>query len=193
MTLSHATLNFARESQARAAAVELTSQTLTVIERQSRIVEEAPPLPYTTLDLLEDAALRLGWSARKTMAEAQSLFEAGRITYPRTDSMQVAAEAVEAVREVISRLYGSKALSPDPNRKSRMVVWRLGKQTDISPETAEAHEAIRPTDPGCQPEELQDLEKDCVELYRLIWERFLASQMRPARYQMVEVTLRRSP
>ncbi len=207
-----AVLGFTDAKQAQAAASGLQDQTLVVADKQSRVVEDAAPLPYTTLDLLEDAALFWGWGGRKTMAEAQTLFEQGTITYPRTDSTHAAPEAIEAARVVIVELYGEKALAkPESGLRSRLRPFdRLprrerglrrtppfgngeprenkGKQEF----TEEAHEAVRPTDPAFQPEEMENLERDAVELYRLIWQRFLASQMRPARYQIVEVTFRRS-
>ena len=193
MTSVSVSLEFEGATQAQDAADGLREQTLVVTDKQTSVIEEAPPLPYTTLDMLEDAALLLGWGGRKTMAEAQTLFEQGRITYPRTDAADTAPEAVEAVRDVIIRLYGSDAL-PDADRTP----WRGWaaklRSRDVDPEKAgdpdqgEAHEAIRPTDPACQPDELSAVDRETHKLYRLIWQRFLASQMRPARYQVIEAT-----
>ena len=188
----HTTLEYSDAAQAQAAANALCAQSLVVVAHHSRVVAEAPPSPYTTLDLLEDVALRWGWSARKTMAAAQTLFEAGLITYPRTDSAQVASEALKAGREVVAKLYGRQALSPIPASPSRMATWlkrewKKANQEDAT-EIAEAHEAIRPTDPASLPDDLPDLENEALALYRLIWQRFLGSQMRPVRYQILEVT-----
>lgn len=145
----------------------------TVIERQERIEEEAPPLPYTTADLLEDAALRLGWTAEQTMRAAQSLFEQGLITYPRTDSARVAPEASQAARQVIAERYGSDA-------------WRNISLSDGGGQ--DAHEALRPADPRRAPDGLNVSPQEQA-LYRLIWGRFLAAHMRPARLKVVTVTL----
>jgi DNA topoisomerase-1 len=158
------------ETQARALAEQQAGE-WQVVEREERIEEDAPPLPYTTADLLEDAALKLGWSAEKTMQTAQTLFEQGWITYPRTDSVQVAAEAVQAARQVVAERYGAEM---------------LGKSFPQA-ETDGAHEAIRPADVRRSPEEVQTAEGQL--LYRLIWSRFLAAQMRPARIQVVTLTL----
>jgi DNA topoisomerase-1 len=145
-----------------------------VVEREERIEEDAPPLPYTTADLLEDAALKLGWSAEKTMQTAQALFEGGWITYPRTDSTRVAEEAVQAARQAVAERYGAEM---------------LGKSFPQA-ETDGAHEAIRPADVRRSPEEVQMAEGQL--LYRLIWSRFLAGHMRPARIQVVTLTLEKT-
>jgi len=158
------------EAQALALAAEQSGE-WRVVEREEHIEDEAPPLPYTTADLLEDAALKLGWSAEKTMHTAQVLFEQGWITYPRTDSVHVAVEAVQAARQVVSERYGVDALGN---------VFPGG-------ETDGAHEAIRPANVRRSPEEVDTAEGQL--LYRLIWSRFLATQMRPARMKIVTVTL----
>lgn len=161
------------EEEARRLA-EMYAGEWTVVEREERIEEEAPPLPYTTADLLEDAALRLGWTAERTMAAAQSLYERGLITYPRTDSPRVSAEASEQARGVIAERYGAEA-------------WG-----NLSLSTAgggqDAHEAIRPTDPRRVLDGL-DIPPQEQELYQLIWQRFMAAHMRPARLKAVTVTL----
>lgn len=145
----------------------------TVAAREERIEDEAPPLPYTTADLLEDAALRLGWTAEQTMAAAQSLFEQGLITYPRTDSPRVAPEARQAARQVIAERYGAEA-------------W--GNFSPAEGGGQDAHEAIRPSDPRLAPDGLSVPPQEQA-LYRLIWGRFLAAHMRPARVKVVTVIL----
>jgi DNA topoisomerase-1 len=162
------------EEQTARALAEQQAGEWQVVEREERIEEDAPPLPYTTADLLEDAALKLGWSAEKTMQTAQALFEQGWITYPRTDSVQVTAEAVQAARRVVAERYGEEMLG-----KSFPQVEMDG-----------AHEAIRPADVRRSPEEVQMAEGQL--LYRLIWSRFLAAQMRPARIQVVTLTLEKT-
>jgi len=159
------------EEQTARALAEQQAGEWQVVEREERIEEDAPPLPYTTADLLEDAALKLGWSAEKTMQTAQALFEAGWITYPRTDSTRVAEEAVQAARRAVAERYGTEM---------------LGKSFPQA-ETDGAHEAIRPSDPLRGPETVSGAVEQL--LYRLIWSRFLAAHMRPARIQVVTLTL----
>lgn len=153
--------------------------TLRVLSKETRtLFEEAPPA-YITLTLLEDAAGKYGWSAEHSMAVAQTLFENGLITYPRSDSIHLAPEAVESARQIIRERHGITALKPISLQ-----------ERFLSPEDAGgAHEAIRPTDPSLLPEEQAGLLPDQAELYRLIWQRFIASQMRSALYQVVEVEL----
>ena len=155
--------------------------TMRVLSKHTRTVEEAAPPPYITLTLLEDAAEKFGWSGERSMARAQSLFEQGFITYPRSDSTHVAQEAVEIAGQIIRAKYGITALN----------LLSLGAQIlGVSSEKAGgAHEAIRPTDPRQLPEEVAGLLSDQAQLYRLIWQRFIASQMRPARYQVIKVEM----
>jgi DNA topoisomerase-1 len=141
-----------------------------IVERVEQIEEELAPPPYTTAALLEDAALRLGWNAERTMAVAQRLFEDGHITYPRTDSVYIAPEAAHEIRRIIEREYGA-------------VLGKIFPQS----ENAGAHEAIRPSEIGRTPEEVADPEGQL--LYRLIRQRTLAAYMRPARLRVVTVTL----
>jgi len=134
-----------------------------------------PPAPFTTSTLQQEAANRLGLSARQTMRVAQALYEGvelagehvGLITYMRTDSTRVAPEAQAAAREVIAERFGESYLPPAP----RQYASRRGAQ--------EAHEAIRPTSPARTPEAVATMLTDeaQVKLYRLIWSRFMASQM----------------
>lgn len=145
----------------------------TVVEREERIEEEAPPPPYTTAELLADAVARLGWTAAQTITAAQSLFEQGYITYPRTDSTWVAPEARADARRIILEQYGENALG------------NLSLGADHS---ADAHEAIRPSQAARLPDAL-DVSPQEQALYRLIWLRFLAAHMRPARLQVVSITL----
>ena len=172
-------LNFKSLTEAERAAQSLV--VLRVLSKNTRTVEEAAPSPYTTLTLLEDTAEKFGWSGERSMAIAQSLFEHGLITYPRSDSTHVAQEAVEIVRQVIREEHGVTALN----------FFNLGSQLlGVSAESSSgAHEAIRPTDPKQPPDEIAGLLSDQAQLYGLIRQRFIASQMRPARYQLIEVEL----
>ncbi len=153
-----------------------------------KVVDQArrPQAPYTTSTLQQDAANRLGMSARRTMRVAQALYEGldlgaeghvGLITYMRTDSTRVAAEAQTAARGYIAKAHGDSYVPEAP----RQFQSRAGAQ--------EAHEAIRPTAPSRTPEEVAKLLQDDeqVRLYRLIWNRFMASQMADMRLRITTV------
>lgn len=122
------------------------------------------PAPFTTSTLQQSANQRLGFSVKRTMTVAQRLYEAGYITYMRTDSVNLSQEALDAAREIISNEYGPKYLPEKPN-------YYQSKES-----AQEAHEAIRPSHP-----ELKNLpstvERDAQRLYQLIYERYLACQM----------------
>jgi DNA topoisomerase-1 len=204
---------FEDEAAAQETAARLGQAPLTVTERTEKIVEEPPPPPYTTASLLEDATERLGWESEKVMRVAQALFEGielagqpvGLITYPRTDATRLAPEAVAEARAVIVRLHGREALPPArlvqlaaPGAPGstprggwgRLLAW-LGRKPAEAPavQAQEAHEAIRPTSAERLPDSLTGaLEADALALYRLIWQRLIASQMRPARYREIRVT-----
>lgn len=151
---------------------------LSKITRQERKRHAVPP--FTTSKLQQEAARKLGFSAKKTMLLAQQLYEGveigdsglvGLITYMRTDSVRVADSALQAVREHIAEKYGAETLPDGPNFFKN----KRGSQ--------DAHEAIRPTSTEYAPESVKDfLDKDQFKLYDLIWKRFVASQMRPAVY-----------
>jgi DNA topoisomerase-1 len=145
-----------------------------VIGREEQIEDNPPPAPYTTAELLEEAAVRLGWNASQTMGAAQRLYESGYITYPRTDSQRVSSSASEKARQVIVARYGVAA---------------LGKSFPyLSGNGQDAHEAIRPSDPTRDPDSLAVPPQEQA-LYRLIYQRFLAAHMRPARIKVVSLTL----
>lgn len=129
-----------------------------------------PLPPFTTSSLQQAAAKGLGLSPEKTMQLAQTLYEQGLITYHRTDGVMVAPEVQTAAREIILRDYGDAYLPPTPPTYK---VKAANAQ--------EAHEAIRPTDVSRLPE---DKDGDGAKLYALIWRRFIASQMNPARYTL---------
>lgn len=134
-----------------------------------------PPPPFITSTLQQDAARRLGFSSKKTMFIAQRLYEHGLITYMRTDSVNLSRESIAVAQEWLEKEFGKEYSSPRQyESKSRLA--------------QEAHEAIRPTDVGQKPENLTD-ETD-KKLYRLIWQRFLASQMSPARVAATLVDVR---
>ena len=120
------------------------------------------------------------WSGERSMATAQSLFEQGLITYPRSNSIHISPEARNLARQIIRERHGFTAL-----KDFSLGVGLL--RTPTSP--AGAHEAIRPADPMQLPEHQAGLLPDQATLYKLIWERFIASQMQAARYQVIQVEL----
>ncbi|MFQ5703376.1 MAG: type I DNA topoisomerase [Gemmatimonadales bacterium] len=144
--------------------------------------KKRPAPPFITSTLQQEAAKRLGFSAKRTMACAQQLYEGielgaegavGLITYMRTDSVRVGSSAIDQVRSFIARKYDKKYLPAKPN----------AYRTKKSARAQEAHEAIRPTDVARIPELIRKhLTADQFKLYRLVWRRFVASQMTPAVY-----------
>src|SRR5213595_2390479 len=153
------------------------------IDRKQRRRNPAPP--FTTSTLQQEAARKLGFNARRTMRLAQQLYEGqdlgegsvGLITYMRTDSVSLAAEAVREIREVAARLYGQQEVADEP---------RIYKTK--SKNAQEAHEAIRPTSAAITPAEVEGrIEEDLYRLYSLIWKRAVASQMSHALFDTVAV------
>ena len=146
-----------------------------------------PPAPFTTSQLQQEAFKRLGFSSKKTMRVAQSLYEGvnlgrheehGLITYMRTDSLRISAEAATAAKDFILNRFGGDFYPAKPR------VWRT-KGT-----SQDAHEAIRPTDPAKTPESLKDiLPPEQFRLYQLIWNRFIASQMASAKIDVQNVDI----
>lgn len=144
--------------------------------------------PFITSKLQQDAARKFGFSVKKTMATAQRLYEGielgsegavGLITYMRTDSTRVSDAALEEVREYIGGSYGERYLPA----KSNFYKSKKGAQ--------DAHEAIRPTDVNRTPESLASkLDPDSLKLYRLIWQRFVASQMTPAVFDQTTIDIK---
>ena len=139
-----------------------------------------PPPPFTTSTLQQEAARKLGFTARRTMQTAQRLYEAGYITYMRTDSVNLSNEAVREIRAMIKSSFGDKALSDGVNEYKTK-----------SKNAQEAHEAIRPTDAAETPQKAErDLhEEDQRRLYALVWKRAIACQMAPAVFDTVAVDL----
>jgi DNA topoisomerase I len=149
-----------------------------VVSVQSREQQRRPYAPFITSQLQRDAAGKLGFNVRRTMGVAQRLYEGvdlgpdgstGLITYMRTDSPRVAPEAIAGAREWIEKQLGRQYLPATPNEYK-------GKKA-----AQDAHEAIRPTDASRTPESIaRYLSDEQLKLYRLIWQRFVASQMTPA-------------
>ncbi len=155
------------------------NQDFVVSEVKKKDVRKSPPPPFTTSTLQQDAASRLRLTPRRSMSIAQRLYEGvdigggeptGLITYMRTDSTRVSDSAVKSARNFISSKYGDEFIPTKPN------VFRQKKK-----QVQDAHEAIRPTDPTLLPDSLKGkMEEAELKLYRLIWQRFMASQMTPS-------------
>jgi DNA topoisomerase I len=182
--------SFTTEAQARQVERTLTEAaggTLTVLSVERKQRKRNPAPPFTTSTLQQEAARKLGFSAQKTMRTAQQLYEGidigdgqvGLITYMRTDSLNLAAEAVTQIREVIVQLYGQPGLAEEP---------RAFKTK--SKNAQEAHEAIRPATASVLPADIEKkLEPDQFRLYSLIWKRTIACQMAHAVFDTVAVDM----
>jgi DNA topoisomerase I len=182
--------SFVNEAQAREVERTVTdaaggSLRVLTIEKKQRRRNPAPP--FTTSTLQQEAARKLSFNARRTMRLAQQLYEGvdvgegsvGLITYMRTDSVALAAEAVEEIRSTAARLYGADSIEKEP---------RVFKTK--SKNAQEAHEAIRPTSAALVPADIEGkLDPDLFKLYSLIWKRAVASQMAHAVFDTVAVDL----
>src|ERR1700680_3345334 len=171
---------------AGASAGEPGTLRVLAIDRKQRRRNPAPP--FTTSTLQQEAARKLGFNARRTMRLAQQLYEGldigegsvGLITYMRTDSVSLAAEAITEIREVAARLYGKEEVAEEPR------VYKTKSKN-----AQEAHEAIRPTAAAITPADVEGkIEDDLFRLYSLIWKRAVASQMSHALFDTVAVDLR---
>lgn len=169
---------------------------ITEVKNKSFIVEDIkkgkksrrPPLPFTTSSLQQEASRRLGFSTKKTMMIAQQLYEGidikgegsvGLISYIRTDSVRISEEALSNVGDFIKGEFGEEYLSKSKTKK-------VNKKAEIQ----DAHEAIRPTSVYRTPNSIKaSLKKDQYRLYKLIWERFVASQMSSALYETITVKI----
>ena len=148
-----------------------------ITNREDKPTQSKPGAPYITSTLQQAASNRLGFSVKKTMTMAQRLYEAGYITYMRTDSTNLSAEAVANCRDYILDNFGKKYLPENPNIYSS----KEGAQ--------EAHEAIRPSDVNVKPTQLKKMERDAERLYALIWAQFVACQMTPAQFTSTAVVI----
>ncbi|MEN6521881.1 MAG: type I DNA topoisomerase [Armatimonadota bacterium] len=173
------------ETEAKSILDELEDALYTVSKITQKEQKRNPAMPFITSTLQQEAARKLGFSAKRTMMAAQQLYEGielgesghvGLITYMRTDSTRVSAEAQEEAREYIQQTFGKEYIPATP-RKSKA---KKGVQ--------DAHEAIRPTSVLRHPDQVSDLlNRDQSRLYKLIWQRFVASQMSPAVFDVVTV------
>ncbi|WP_338592661.1 type I DNA topoisomerase [Shewanella khirikhana] len=166
------------QAQAMAAVAELEKASFTVLDREDKATSSKPSAPFITSTLQQAASTRLGFGVKKTMMLAQRLYEAGHITYMRTDSTNLSQEALDNVRAHIESEYGAKYLPAAPVRYGS----KEGAQ--------EAHEAIRPSNVQVEAVSLTDMERDAQRLYELIWRQFVACQMTPAQYDATRLTVK---
>ncbi len=160
-----------------AALAILDAADFKVLKREDRPTSSKPRPPLITSTLQQAASNRLGFGVKKTMIMAQRLYEAGYITYMRTDSTHLSSDSLAMCRNYIKKSFGDNYLTEKPMLYSS----KDGAQ--------EAHEAIRPTEVKMVASKLTGIELDAVRLYDLIWQHFLACQMEPARYLSSSITV----
>ncbi|MDV6250632.1 type I DNA topoisomerase [Vibrio sp. EA2] len=166
------------ETETKAAMSVLENASFEVCKREDRPTKSKPSAPYITSTLQQAASTRLGYGVKKTMMLAQRLYEAGYITYMRTDSTNLSAEAVDSVRDFIGSEFGDKYLPASP--------LKYGSKEGAQ----EAHEAIRPSSVDVKAEDLQGVDADAHKLYALIWNQFVACQMTPAEYDSTTISVK---
>ncbi|WP_201540210.1 type I DNA topoisomerase [Psychrobacter sp. 1044] len=169
------TLKLVNKEQTDKVLEILNSSDFIVKEREEKPTQSRPSAPFITSTLQQAASTRLGFSVKKTMILAQRLYEAGHITYMRTDSTFLSGDALAAVRGYIEDSYGAKYVPEKPNFYGN----KQGAQ--------EAHEAIRPSNVNMKSTQLKGVERDAIRLYELIWRQFVACQMLPAKYLSVNL------
>ncbi|HSB76845.1 MAG TPA: type I DNA topoisomerase, partial [Terriglobales bacterium] len=175
----------AEEAEKLRAALEQATWSVRSVDKKERRRNAAPP--FTTSKFQQDASRKLRFSVKRAMMLAQRLYEGvelgeeglvGLITYMRTDSVRVSQDAITEVRELIGSQYGTEFLPEAPN------TYKSKKAAQ------EAHEAIRPTSPARHPDSIkQYLQEDEYKVYKLIWQRFVASQMNPAVFDQTTVDI----
>ncbi len=165
------------KEQAMAAVAKLQSAEYTLLKREDRATSSKPKAPFITSTLQQAASTRFGYGVKRTMGLAQRLYEAGYITYMRTDSTNLSKDALESVRNFIAKKYGKDYLPKNANYYGS----KSGAQ--------EAHEAIRPTDVSVMKSALKGMDDDAKKLYELIWRQFVACQMTPAQYDSTRLTI----
>jgi len=166
------------ETEASLAVQAITSRDLSVQTVEAKPASRNPSAPFMTSTLQQEASRKFGFGARQTMSTAQRLYEAGYITYMRTDGIDMAPEAIEAARAEIKSRYGAEYVPASP---------RIYKNK--AKNAQEAHECIRPTDMSVDAAALARLEADQRKLYDLIWKRTLACQMEGARLERTTVEI----
>ncbi|MBU3022708.1 type I DNA topoisomerase [Aestuariibacter sp. A3R04] len=157
------------------ALAQLNASPYVVDSRESKPTQSKPSAPFITSTLQQAASTRLGFGVKKTMMLAQRLYEAGHITYMRTDSTNLSQEALDNCRQFIEESFGNRYLPDSPIRYGS----KEGAQ--------EAHEAIRPSNVTVQATSLKEMERDAQRLYELIWRQFVACQMTNAKYDATTI------
>lgn len=165
------------EKQSNDHVERLKAGSFKVAKREDKPTKSRPTAPFITSTLQQAASNRMGFSVKKTMMLAQRLYEAGFITYMRTDSTNLSQDAVGSCRDYVEKQFGAKFLPEKP----RVYGSKEGAQ--------EAHEAIRPTDVDRRPTDIQGLEKDAEKLYDLIWRQFIACQMADAEFLSTSIVV----
>lgn len=163
-------------AQASLAVKAVSSRSLSVQSVEAKPANRNPSPPFMTSTLQQEASRKFGMGARQAMSAAQRLYEAGHITYMRTDGIDMAPEAVHDARDTIKARYGAEYVPSSP---------RMYKNK--AKNAQEAHECIRPTDMSKAPDEIRLSEEDQCKLYELIWKRTIASQMEAARMERTTV------
>ncbi len=163
-----------KKADADKAVADLKQSIFKVASIESKEQKAHANPPFTTSTLQQTANQRLGFSVKKTMNVAQHLYERGFITYMRTDSVNLSADAIDAARQIIGNNYGAKYVPPKPN-------YYQSKES-----AQEAHEAIRPSHPEVEP---AGLDRDEERLYKLIYARYLACQMADCIFESSTVTV----
>ncbi|KYO64600.1 type I DNA topoisomerase [Thermovenabulum gondwanense] len=176
------------KEQAEKIVNDLKEEKFTVLEVKKGERKRNPSLPFTTSTMQQEASRKLGFTAKKTMMIAQQLYEGldikdegtvGLVTYIRTDSTRISEQAQLEAKKYIAENFGKDFINDSPIQQKQ--------KKNIQ----DAHEAIRPTSVYRTPEKIKDsLSEDQYKLYKLIWERFLASQMAPAIYDYVSVDIK---
>ncbi len=179
-------LGIKNETGAKKILADLANRPAEVLEVTKKEARRNPAAPFITSTLQQEAARKLGFSAKQTMMYAQQLYEGveigeegstGLITYMRTDSINLSEFALQSAKEAITAKYGKDYLIPEPR-----------KYTGKSKNAQEAHEAIRPTDLNRDPESIKDhLDRNQFRLYDLIWKRTIATQMPEAVFDQTSV------
>jgi len=176
-SITSSTLTSAEEAHAVEQALKSSACVITDIEHKQ--TKRNPSPPFTTSTLQQTAINRLGYSSKQTMRLAQKLYEQGFITYMRTDSVNLSLESTLSAKKFITGAFGEKYILESPRQYKNRT---KGAQ--------EAHEAIRPTYPEKTPDDLgSSLDAQELKLYRLIWQRMIASQMQQAIVDSVKVTI----
>jgi len=170
-------LSLANQADADRAVAAIKAQSFSVGSVEASPVKRNPSPPFKTSTLQQEASRKLGFNAKRTMQAAQKLYEEGRITYMRTDGVNMAEEAYVAARAMIQSNYGARYLPENTRRYSSK-----------AKNAQEAHEAVRPTDFNLRPEDYRG-DGDLMKLYTLIWRRAVASQMETALFERTTIDL----